>query len=364
MVISISAFLLFFLPFIVFPFGVSHLEVPKVLLFEVLTDLLVVLILFRKGFSLKQLSPTFLIITGLVFAVSLYHLVFYQTGTTFFGNAFRLQGVLLLWHLLVWSLISSLIKLKISGFLYGVSILGLLLSTVLVQVNDNSRATGLLGEPNALAAAVLFVWPFAFYLVKLPFLPPKVLQVLIILAAGAVVFLSGSRSGVLGLLFQGLFLLLNIKLTATKSILVICILMLFSLALPFIEEGGWYENRSEIWFTSLVGGFYHPLLGGGFGNTEHLIKKTAVDLGNNLQFQYIDSAHNIFLNFWLEAGFLGIVIILLLTFETFKNFTLHKRKTEFLALIGLLTVMLFNPLSVVNLVAFWWLIGQGFKLDS
>lgn len=106
-------FLLFFLPLIVFPFGISPFEIPKVILVEAVIDMLLIVTIWNtKNFSFKNVSYIQLLIYGSIGVLSVIHLFFFTTSTTFFGNIFRLQGVFLLWHLLLFSLLSSQIDMQ------------------------------------------------------------------------------------------------------------------------------------------------------------------------------------------------------------------------------------------------------------
>lgn len=358
-------FLLFILPLFVFPFGPSFFEPPKVILADSLVDILLIWTIFKKDFSFKKVNSRYLVLSGIIFLISLLHLIYFPTPTTLLGNAFRLQGVILLWHLLIWSIISSQISLNIiPGWGYLFSFLVLAVSAFLLGGNQTGRAVGTLGEPNALAAASLVFWPFIFFQNQLSAGLQKILKVSSLLLVLLIVGLSGSRSGLLALAAQLIFLALTLKLSLGKAVVITLALLVFSLALPILEGGGLYENRAEVWQTALVGGFYHPLLGGGFGNIESLMKKTAAELGNNIQYQYVDSAHNIILDFWLQAGLIGVIILLLMLLETFQTFIKSEKKLELTLFLGILTAFMFNPMSVVNLLFFWWLIGQGFSTDN
>lgn len=356
----LTAFLLLGLPLVVLPFGVSYFEVPKVLLAEGLIDILLIWTIFRKDFSLRIYNKQLLALIFLVFIISLIHLVFLPTPTTLFGNPFRLQGIFLLWHLMIWSIISSKVSLKeIPDRLFGVSLLILLAGTLLLGNNESGRAIGTLGEPNFLAATAVFLWPLVWFKAGQLAVPARIAC---LLSVGIIIFLTGSKSGLLALSLQLLLLALwRIKLLSVgKTVVVGLSLLALTLALPILEGGQTYEDRSEIWLTALAAGFEKPILGSGFGNIEQAIKQTSVTLRNNIQYQYIDSSHNLILDWWVQAGFLGLVILGLLLFDAFKGFVRQGRQLELVCLLGLLTTMLFNPVSVVNLIAFWWLIGRGF----
>lgn len=355
-------FLLFFLPLLVVPLGSSYFEVPKVIAAEIVIEILLLLVLFRKAkFFLNNFNYQYLVLFTLIFFLTVIHLIFLRTNTTFFGNTFRLQGIFLLWHLLLFSLISIKVSLdKVPSWVYLLSLGGLLVGGLVLGGNELSRVVGTLGEPNALAGTVTFIWPFIYfryskwYLKYASFIPVITL-----------ILLSNSRSGFIAFFIQILFiLLLKIKFTLSKATLVCLILIGITGVLPFLEGGGVYENRGEIWSSAFIAGLQNPIFGGGFGNIEKVIPQGSEILKNNARFQYVDSAHNILLDFWVEGGIIGLGILLFLIYKTFDSFIKKSRMLETICLLGLLTVMFFNPVSVVNLIHFWWLLGQGWKTQE
>ncbi|MCR4305780.1 MAG: O-antigen ligase family protein, partial [Candidatus Daviesbacteria bacterium] len=176
------------------------------------------------------------------------------------------------------------------------------------------------------------------------------------------IFLSGSRAGLIGFGIEMAFIwLTTLRVSILKSVTISIILILLALFLPFIEGGGWFENRGQIWQTALQAGLESPILGQGFGNIQDPIRKAAIKLNNPVQYQVVDSAHNFILDWWIQGGIVGVISLLTLIFLSIQGFTRHKRVLEATALLGVVATMLFNPLSVVNLLAFWWLLGQGFE---
>jgi len=269
---------------------------------------------------------------------------------------FRLQGQFLFWHLLLFSILSYNIKLdKIPKFVYHFSFIFLIISTLILGVNENNRAFGTLGEPNALSATILFIFPFIFFKFK-------PLGFISLLTTFLLILLSGSRAGLIGLIIELLFIsLIKVKFSTLQATISGILLIVLTLISPLIDKQGWFENRVEIWQTSFVAGLQSPFIGYGFGSIQKIIHQTSVSLNNNVQYQIVDSAHNFLLDFWIQGGIVGVISLLILIFLTFQHFIKAKKLLEITAFLGLITALLFNPVSVVNLVAFWWLIGQGFE---
>lgn len=331
-------------------------ETPKVIVGEILIEVLVVLAFLRGNF--KFILDSFSGAIGLLFLLNFIDLIFLRTNTTLFGNPFRLQGVFLLWHLLGLALVSSAVNLPKKVYLYSTfSLVVLSLSAYILGGDLNGRAFGTLGEANSLAGMAVFLLPFGLLG------SPKWAKIASLLSVALIILASGSRAGIVAfliqLIFVGLVYLAGFKLS--KAFLVALLLSLVSLALPIYAGGGWYENRSEIWYTSLVAGTLSPFIGHGFGNTEIAIHQASLILNNNIQYQVVDSAHNIFLDFWVQGGFLGVLAIVILIIFAVRNFLQRGQVKELLIILALLITLNFNPVSVSLLIAFWIFLGQGYK---
>ncbi len=347
--------LLFFLPLLVLPFGTSPFEIPKVIAGEVLIELLLLLILLRDSFSLKSFNPIQLGAVLTLFVLSLIHLVFYNTPSLIFGNPFRMQGVFLLWNLLIVNLLSSFIVFPKKVYYYALfSLIVLAASAVIFGGDLNNRAFGTLGEANSLAGVAIFLWPFCF------FNCPKSVKFSSLALVLGIIFISGSRTGVLALLIELIFLclILLFKLKLFKALIICLILIGISLVLPILTGGGWYENRSEIWYTSLVAGTFSPVIGQGFGNTQQAIHQASLILNNNIKYQIVDSAHNFFLDIWIQSGAVGLASITILLLTSITNFVKNKQYLFLTCLLGLLIVVSFNPVSVSLLIPLWILLGK------
>jgi O-antigen ligase len=363
--------LLFGLPLFFFPFGSSFFEVPKVILAQVLIEILFLVMLF-KGLPKVTLSNKKAAIYIIFTILTILDLIFLRKEYTFLGNPFRLQGIILFWHLLLFSLLVTTSKIpKWSGIFALLTLIGLVISTKLVGPESNGRLVGTIAEPNSLAATAVFLWPFSFWLGfkidkrnAVSGILVKTVTIVSYLSALFLILGSASRSGLIALIIQ-IILVASLKWTKLgikKTLIIVFVLYLLAYGLPFLQdkkEG--FENRVEVWQTALLSGLSSPIFGHGFGNIEYALKDTAWKVSNTVRFEYVDSSHNIFLDFWVQGGILGLGALLALLYFTIKNFITHDKKLELTLLTGLLVSMSFNPVSVVTLVAFWWLIGQGLR---
>ena len=355
-------FLLFFLPFIIFPFGTSSFESPKVVIAELVMFAVSLLSVIRypDKFTSKQYFPFYLLIL-----IGAFQLLIHQTSTSFLGNAFRGQGELLLWILALFAVTVSASQSRLlPRFAIPVLLFLQLIASIFIEAKEG-RAIGTLGEPNALAAFAIFVWPFVLRGNQetvhgnqkniFRFVFPALSIALTVL----LIIFSGSRSGFVALGIQLVFLFTSRFISLTKATIIALLLLLLSLLPPILDTQTLYENRGEIWRTALYAGYEHPVLGWGFGNTEVAFKDYNQKLYNNLRGYYVDSSHNFVLDWWVQGGIVGLAVLLILMFDSFKGYIYSGNRQRLVLLLGVIAVMSFNPVSVVTLVQFWWLISSG-----
>lgn len=354
-----SYFLLFGLIFVVIPFSLSPYEIPKVL-GAILFILALASIIITKDFkTLFNFRNSHFIIFLSLFLLTTYHLVI--NNSLLLGNSYRPQGSLIYLSLFLLFLITSKLpfNLTIASKLASWSIFLLFFLTLLIGPQESFRFIGPLGEPNALAASALFLLPF------LNFSPSSKFKKLALVLAIILIFISGSRAGLLGLFFELWILYLNSKKKIfALSGLILILVTLAAFITPFlpkelpVQNHLKFESRKDIWAISFSAALKSPFLGTGFGSVQEVIHKEAWKQTNLLRFQTVDSTHNLFLNWWAEAGLSGLIILILLIYLSIKNFYQTKSWALLSALIGLLVIQLFNPVSVVSLVHFWWLLGK------
>lgn len=359
-----SFILLFLLPFTVAPFGVTQFENPKVVLAEGLIILLLISKFFQTG-SILDLGRKQIVIYLLIFAVTIFDLIFLNTSVSFFGNAFRMQGIFLLWMLLLFSFLSSHVRFsKTAWWVFALLLYIQIGLSLFLPINESGRYVGTLGEPNALGSFSLFVWPFAWFAIKRRSGKSIIAKALLILGVLILLYLSGSRSATIGFGIQLLFLVIQkLGLDIKKAAVICLIIMASTFVFPFFERNP-YENRVEIWRAAVSAGWAKPILGHGFGNTEIALQKAAAELKLPINDVYFDSSHNVFLDWWVQGGIAGLGLLLLLIFVAINKYVIMQNGRELVLLLGLLTALSFNPASVVGLLAFWWLIGRGFDIKT
>jgi O-antigen ligase len=348
--------LIFILPFIILPFGSSFFEVPKVIIGEVLIALL--LPYFSKINLTKQKTSLFsTILIALVFyavTVSLFNIHPY----TLFGNPYRMQGLYFLINLLILSFLSAKIKIKFTLLFINLIFLVFFISSFLFGMTEDSRIIGIFGEPNSLGAYLLFLWPIAFIINR-----NRLINFFIVLLTVLLIFFTGSRSILIGFVLQIFIIIASRKLTLSLTIVITLIMLGVSLILPFLENPGHYQNRQLIWETAIQAIFTKPIFGYGFGNSEYAIRSTAERIGSTVRFDYVDSAHNILLDWLLQGGIIGMGLFVTIFSLTLISLVKNQDKMKLLSFLGIFSAALFNPLSAAVIIPFWWLIGNSQNLN-
>ena len=299
-------------------------ETAKVMVFEVFVAGLLVYRIWKNQLKWQKTDWLYVVILGLA-----------TLGNNWIGSPFRLQGGILTVFLLVWAKLAEKAKKEIPELWAGLGLVGLVIMTAIFGFNEAGRAVGPMGEPNALAAAGLFLWPW---------LKGKKRWAGVVLASW-LIWMTKSESGLVGLVVE--LMVLN------KFFRVGLVVFILSLGLPFLKKPVIFEDRTEVWKTAVQAGLMRPVLGWGMGKVEIGIQAAALKLQNNIRWQSVDSAHNLFLDWWVQGGIVGVGLMGIAVYRMFKD-----KKTRTVAM-GVLVVMSFNPASVVTLAAFWWLVGRG-----
>ncbi len=248
------------------------------------------------------------------------------------------------------------------------------------------RIVGTIGNPNSLAGYLAIVLPFAL------FSKNKIVKTVLSLMILTAVIFTDSRSGFLavGLLFLIYGLRFIFKLNISKIVKGLIIVLAFmgitqltnfyihkntaTKQSPAIIERGCPEswptayplkiisdiynskvfstqrealcdNRLLMWAVGLETVSKRPILGFGQENFE-----IAVPVG---RMHPPDNTHNIFLETAISSGLVGLFLFLGIIFTTFKkaDFTIR------MSLLAFLIVASFNPLSIVEIMLFWFLLG-------
>lgn len=263
--------------------------------------------------------------------------------------------------------------------------------TYSVSVYDVQRAGGLRGDPNDTAMLLIAGVPLAAY-----WLLQSRLFVFKVLFAGALVLLvlgivlTGSRGGFVTLLFISLLIYgKNPTVLATiAGIVLVSTLIAFApqsywtrmetlVSGQELKGSGSLQHRGELQRRGLAIFLAHPLLGVGpdnfgeaFQGISHRGKVSGVAPGGKSEKEHGLVAHNMYLEFFVENGILGGLLLLAIFYKALRNLMKYDRKGNHevgyfgignalaLTLFGMLFSGLF--LSQGKNSVLWFLIGLGF----
>ena len=168
------------------------------------------------------------------------------------------------------------------------------------------RIIGTFGNPNLLAAFLVLMLPLAaFGVAVLPERSTRLLGTAIIVLGYLATILTWSRSGVLGALAGAVVFILLRRRGSRRLVVSVAALCAVIVALV-VAAGGSVGVRGQVWTAALRLLLAHPL-GVGLGRAGPLI--SARIPGN----QGIQHAHNLWLNWAVEAGYPGLVAMLAVT---------------------------------------------------
>ena len=356
-------------PLIVVPNIVLRFEPPKVLVSEVLIAFLCVYLIATGKFALKRVNKYLAVLVGCLFFLSLGHLLLSPTDQNLFGNVFRLQGTVLFWNFLVFALITqnAYFRLKEKS-IFLCALIGLGIGSLVFGDNSAGRLIGSVGEPNALAAVSIVVFPFVFLSFKSLWV-----RMLSLIWIFAIINFTESRSALIALIIQLIFIG-TVKLFRGKflpGLIMSVILISLSLLLPVFDRAYFlqtntdpyafrFEDRAEIWQVAMLAGAKSPIIGSGIETIQGKINKTAQEINATSQYQVVDSSHNLLLDYWIWGGSIGLILLGILIIWTMINLSKKRLYIESVVLVGLLTVLMFNPTTVSVLLGFWWVIGRSF----
>ncbi len=237
------------------------------------------------------------------------------------------------------------------------------------------RIISSLGQPNNLGAFLLFSLTSSFIILNSN--RRKYLTIVAIYFQIFALYLSGSKSAWLGFilaLLVYLFFKLKEKLSLKKlliyslSLLIVLSFLLNSRFTNFLNSGSSFL-RISFYQTSISSLIDRPLFAYGLEHTDKaLIKGYRADWALYLQVNdYPDRAHNIVLQLLLNYGFLGFLILIILSYFLFRYFVLIKKKIgdkELILVLGLLSYfvfLLFNFASITSHLYFWMFLALLFR---
>ena len=406
--------IIFFVPIFFLRQCHNIFEIPKNILFQILTEILlffyiIKVILFSRSrdrwAKIKSFWPAFVFI--LVLGVST---IFSEVRWfSFWGSWERRMGFLTWLHFFVFSLVLFL-NLKSKKQIYRI-LISVIFSSILVVFYGLIQSQGLdifgwtydpfahgrifstVGQPNFLGSWLLLVLPIPLIFLYRRNFKTKILSLFLFLLLLYTLFLTKSRGAIVGLIALLGFLSFVWIWKKNKKLVIIpilCFIFIFSLlffsqtniqksnessiSLPFLariqsftnlQEAGQY--RLKHWQASLELIKQKPILGYGiatqrFNFPKYYQPEFAIYEKPNI---YLDYAHNDILDVLLSAGILGLISYLLLIGYVFvrgwKYFLKKSEKSDsqiivlalMAGLFGYLVSILFSFHVMSTLLYFW-----------
>ena len=319
-------------------------------------------LLARKAVSFPKLSWVFISVTSFVVVASLAAIFGENPYRSFWSNYERMDGLINLLHLFAYFFImtSVLVKEKIwawymhttLGVATIISIISLLQFTGKAVISQSTtRIDATFGNATYLAIYMLFHIFIALY-----FLARRDLKIWhralyggLIVLFGFILYHTATRGAILGL-FGGLLLTFILSIFNTTGrirrwsigvmVLILAIAGTFYLARDseFVRRSptlvrfsdislrdSTTKTRFIIWEMSLRGAAEHPILGWGPENYNIVFNKY-YDPRLHSQETWFDRAHNVFLDWLVAGGILGLLFYLSIFFATF--WTIWKRASS------------------------------------
>ncbi len=355
------------LPFIYYPPLYLPYEIPRVLFVLLWVELMIVIFLITRSQAKIKVSRQSKLSVFLLFVAFIGSFLGSNLQKSIIGNFYRLDGLITLIHLVVFSLIvSNLWQKKYKQALYKTFLIAntvlsffVILSAIqLVIANHMQNGINIFfGQPNFLAGYILITIPFSAFLYKDNL---KKLLIVIIPQSLAIISTHSRASIILLVIFLCLFFVYKSRDKYLKylglffvftSILVSAFYLKHSQSPLFVAEG-----RERIFKKGLLAFQQKPLLGWGWANFDHAFDNTVwpFKLNNDV---YVDKAHSHFLEYLVTTGFIGFLAYILLI--SFTILTL-KRNKEFGLLIVLMLYIIHSQTNVVSIaedIIFWFIVG-------
>ncbi|OQX71727.1 hypothetical protein B6D52_00425 [Candidatus Parcubacteria bacterium 4484_255] len=406
--------IIFFVPIFLLRQCHNIFEIPKNILFQILTELLlffyvIKVILFPKDkdrwAKIKSFLPAFVFI----FVLGLSTIFSQVKWFSFWGSWERRMGYLTWLHFFVFSLVLFL-NLKSKKQIYHI-LISVIFSSILVVFYGLMQFQGLdifawtydpfaqgrifstIGQPNFLGSWLLLVLPVPLIFLHRRDFKIKTLAFLLFLLLLYTLFLTKSRGAIVGLIALFIFLFFVWLWKRNKKLIIIpiiCFLFILSfvffsqtntqksnkspVSLPFLARLQSFTNLREAgqyrlmhWQASLELIKQKPILGYGiatqrFNFPKYYQPEFAVYEKPNI---YLDYAHNDILDVLLSTGFLGLISYLLLVGYVFiigwKYFLKKSEKSDsqiivlalMAGLFGYLVSILFSFHVMSTLLYFW-----------
>lgn len=302
-----------------------------------------------------------------------------------YGNAYRGDGLLTLFHLVGFALLCMLIAQKkwwqhtalwISVGVWITSIWSVLEAFRFYLLHDpsvhlwpNGGVGVSFGQPNFLGGYFLVTLPFAVYVWQ-----TRVKKSEKLLVAAAIFLqilalcLSFSKGSMLGipLLILGYLLLKWKKPNWVLALTLLCIGIFVSVSVLYYRTDFVPESRERIYNKVILGYLQRPILGWGWANVDHAFQSSVWPIAI-LHDVNVDKAHSLVLESLVTTGPIGLTfylgILAIVYFKLYKNLKTKNAKDQQWAQTLFLVFLLFlyhsqtNIISISEEMIFWFVVG-------
>ncbi len=358
------------LPVIFFPKVFNSYELPKLIFLGISILMLGTVVLFREvsiknlRIRLNRIDTLVIIFLVILFASDIFGV---SVKNSFLGSSYRLQGFLtyliLGYGYMIVRILSMQGKVKIYNVLFvQLALLSILLIAQYFLVSTlgesislfQNRYHGTFGNPNFAGGYMAMLFAYILFAKgnthKVYWFKP-----LVILLCGIAIILTDSRSAILAVVISIVLYYFNIIKKIQGWIRIAFVIAICAISFSFIfltidqslleKRSSEWENRSIIWKEGMQLFSKRPILGYGQENVQIIFPA-------NLHFS-VDNMHNIFLEYAVSSGIVGLVLFVILSLLSFIKSD-RARKMLFLSFF---VTAFFNPLSIAQLFLFWVFLG-------
>ncbi len=376
---------IFILPFIMWSWGGVIYEIPRVIFFQRWIEVLVIIGFIFNIKSIKKRQIDFrLVLTLLVFlGIAIISSVLgADLGKSIWGNYYRGDGLVTLFHLVGFSLIVGLFWKEewslrmieifaISSFFLSIWTLldGFrlwVLRDISIPLWENSAIGISFGNPNFLAGYLVTVLPFSLSIIwifkdrlyRLGAIANFILNILAIIA-------TNSWAGLLGTLLC-LVLFLGLGKQGQKTLIVILgFIAIGIVAIIYFKQvkniGFIAESRERIFRKVLMSVRKRPILGWGWANIDYAFENSEwpFRLEHDV---YVDKAHATIIEILGTTGIVGLAVFIYILFRGGKILYLRMNENIFVKVLFISLVIYIihsqtNIISIGEEAIFWFIVG-------
>lgn len=320
---------LLLLPLFFWPWSMIPYEIPKVWLFNRWVELLAIFAFLYPTSKQNKLNPfIFILIISFISNAVISSFSGIDFAKSFWGNYYRGDGLLTLFHLGAFALITALLWQKSWNIFlaYAIGSSAILLSSLTIllslyfslpDLKALPQATGIMfGQPNFLAGYLLLTLPFFVYLIQQSTNQKWNIGITLTIAG---IFFTRSTGGILGVfIFFVLLLYFLKKINIALFVLVLSVSIFLGityhikgLETAVIRNEAGYQTRLEITKGGLESAMQKPIQGWGWANFDYAFESTGGNYSPNV---YVDKAHSHILEVLVTTGTLGLLFYLALIF--------------------------------------------------